>query len=587
LVWHRRAAWWNWLRTRTNHLKVILGATTVFVLAVFLFGGMKSWNFMQHDNSFCTGCHIMEQPFQRFAAGAGKHDTLKCHDCHQQSLFASTRQLVLWVADRPEKIGVHAPVPNGRCESCHMIPGGRQPFQHALFLAGHKVHFESDSAPLQNLSCAKCHGEEIHRFVPSAGACQQSGCHEDKSIRLAGMAKLPAIKCTTCHAFTADLPPLASRDSAVRAMIPSLRQCLACHGMEGRPTGYIAAKDPHKGSCGSCHDVHRDTLPSDARTRCVTCHTDLSRSAFHNGVNHKAVQAQCLLCHQPHAASVDASDCVTCHTAVQKRGQFHPPLPFDTNAVLRKRIGAGATEPIRLEKAEDPPPDHRGKGDALPEDPPPRGPAMVATPPPDTFPHSRHTSLPCLTCHAVNTTNRLVFEVPRGCDLCHHQSLIGGTVNPADCARCHAAAALAAPRPMTVQVTMPGKSPLARTVGFRHEVHQGTPCGICHQAPNTEPPDSIRTCLACHDLHHDTQRNCSACHNRPETPAAHSRTTHVGCDACHTPARIATLTPSRNLCLTCHAAQLAHQPGRECTTCHFLETPEEFRPRLMRAGNAG
>ncbi|HEY8062516.1 MAG TPA: hypothetical protein VID74_06950, partial [Gemmatimonadales bacterium] len=76
------------------------------------------------------------------------------------------------------------------------------------------------------------------------------------------------------------------------------------------------------------------------------------------------------------------------------------------------------------------------------------------------------------------------------------------------------------------------------------------------------------------------------CHFRAETPAAHSRTTHTGCDVCHTPARIAALVPDRNFCLTCHAPQQTHQPGRECTTCHFLITPEAFRPRLLRGTGA-
>jgi hypothetical protein len=137
---------------------------------------------------------------------------------------------------------------------------------------------------------------------------------------------------------------------------------------------------------------------------------------------------------------------------------------------------------------------------------------------------------------------------------------------------------------MTVTVSMPGRVPQPRTVGFQHATHQDTPCATCHQAPNTEPPDSIRTCLACHAAHHGTERTCSTCHNRAETPAAHSRTTHVGCDACHTPTVIAALVPGRTFCLVCHRPQQQHQPGRECTTCHFLQTPAQFQPRLMQAG---
>lgn len=583
-LWRRRAALWLWLKTRTRGLKFALGGAAVVALAVMLFGGMTSWNYMQHENAFCTGCHIMERPFRRFSAGAGRHEELKCHDCHQQSIFASTRQMVLWVAERPEKIGVHAPVPNARCESCHQLPDGRKRWQHALFLAGHKVHFGSDSSALDSLTCATCHGAEVHKFIPSAGACQQSGCHENKKIRMRAMARLPEIKCTTCHAFTADIPALASRDSAVRAMIPSAVQCLSCHGMTGKPAGYVEGKDPHKGSCGTCHDIHLDSLPSDARARCATCHKDLARSAFHNGANHKRVQTQCLVCHDAHAASVDPSDCVTCHTKVQKRGLFKPPLPFDTNLVIRRRVGPATGESV-VHSTQELLQDHRGKGDALPEDPPPprAPPTSQPTPPADSFPHRRHLSLPCLTCHAVNSSRKLVFEVPRGCDLCHHQSLIAGTVNATDCARCHTAAKRAAPSPTVVTVTLPNKAPVARTIGFSHNVHLKTPCSTCHQAPATTPPDSIRTCQACHDQHHTENRNCAACHSRAETPPAHTRASHERCDACHTPSRIAPLSPSRSFCITCHLPQRDHKPAGECSTCHFLSPPAEFRARLTGA----
>jgi hypothetical protein len=589
LVWIRRHRILNWLKTRRRGVQWTMAGCAVLVLALAAFAGGKSWHYMQHDNGFCTGCHIMERPFGRFGVFAGKHDNRACHDCHQQSLYASTRQLVLWVANRPSEIGKHAPVPNSRCESCHQLATGKKPWQHALWLAGHKAHFESDSAPLRGLLCVKCHGAEIHRFLPSTRTCQQEGCHVNQQVKLGKMAKLPEISCVTCHAFTADLPALADRDSAAHALIPSQKQCLSCHGMQGKPPGYVAAKDPHKGLCGSCHDVHKDLSPADARTSCQRCHADVASNPFHAGVNHRRIATQCLVCHQPHAASVDASDCVGCHTAVQKRGKFHPPLPFDTNRVVRRRVspppGAAASE------IEDQPQEHRGKGDALPDVRPPirdAPPAALRTAS-DSFPHARHTSLPCLTCHVVSRNSSkygLVFEVPRGCDLCHHQSLMAGTVDAKDCTRCHRPDALAVPRPTPVAIAVGAGPPAVRNVAFRHERHQRLACSTCHQPPAPTPPDSIRTCKACHAQHHSAERNCVSCHFRAETPAAHSRTTHTGCDVCHTPARIAALVPGRNFCLTCHAPQQTHQPGRECTTCHFLMTPEAFRPRLLRGTGA-
>lgn len=592
-AWRRRLALLQWVRTRNRQIQLTLAGSVAVVLLVAAFAGKKSWDYMQHDNGFCTGCHVMEKPFGKFQETAGKHNDRKCHDCHQQSIFASTRQLVLWVSNRPTDIGKHAPVPNSRCESCHQLLQGKKAWEHIRYLAGHKAHFESDSTSLKDLQCVTCHGAEVHRFIPSARTCQQSGCHINQSIKLVRMKALPEINCVTCHAFTADLPALADRDSARRAMVPSQTQCRSCHQMDGKPAGYVLAKDPHKGSCGSCHDVHAHALPIDAKATCTSCHKDLSSSAFHNGKSHQRVKSQCLTCHNPHAASVDASDCVGCHNSVRGRSRFRPPLPFDTNAVLKRRIATtgiaiprhtaaeAVATPVGPDALE-----HRGKGDALPEDPPPRWDSGVPALS-DTFPHARHTSLACLTCHTVNrATSGLTFAAPRGCDLCHHQSLLAGKVAATDCARCHDRAKLAAPRPTMVQVRVGTRAPIARSVPFRHERHQVLTCASCHQAPNTVPPDSVRRCTACHEQHHDPQRDCTSCHNRAENRTTHTRATHVACDACHTTSRVATLTPSRNFCLTCHQPQRDHQSAAECTTCHFLASPAEFRRHLLR-GSAG
>ncbi len=587
--WHHRAEALVWVRTRSTQIKLILGMSAAAILLVLAFTGKTSWDYMQHDNGFCTGCHVMEKPFGKFQEHAGKHSKLKCHDCHQQSIFASTRQLVLWVSNRPTDIGKHAPVPNERCESCHTATPGKKVWQHVRNLAGHKAHFESDSTPLEGLKCVTCHGAEVHRFLPSARSCQQAGCHVNQSIKLVGMKSLPEINCVTCHAFTADLPALADQDSARKALIPSQEQCRTCHQMDDKPKGYVLATDPHKGSCGSCHDVHADSLPREAKARCENCHKDLASSAFHNGKNHQRVKTQCLTCHDPHAASADASDCVGCHTTVRGRGKHRPPLPFDTNAVLRRRIAeAPAIAPMRVEAdaAQDVlESGHRGKGDALPEDPPPgREPRPGASPsaPADTFPHARHTSLPCITCHTVNRSKSgLSFEAPRGCDLCHHQSVIAGRVDAADCARCHSRDRLAAGIPAVVAVRVGTHPSVPRAVSFRHEGHQSLVCATCHQGPSTVPPDSVRNCTGCHVPHHTAARDCASCHSLASNRTAHTRAAHVACDACHTPGRIAELTPTRSFCVTCHAAQRTHQPTAECTTCHFLTSPAEYRRQLV------
>ena len=83
---------------------LVTGAAAV--LLGFAGFDVVGYDYMEHNNGFCTGCHVMKEPFQRFAGS--KHDSLSCHACHQQSMYANARQLYLWVAERPEKIGKHA-----------------------------------------------------------------------------------------------------------------------------------------------------------------------------------------------------------------------------------------------------------------------------------------------------------------------------------------------------------------------------------------------------------------------------------------------------------------------------------------------
>jgi hypothetical protein len=159
-----------------------------------------------------------------------------------------------------------------------------------------------------------------------------------------------------------------------------------------------------------------------------------------------------------------------------------------------------------------------------------------------------------------------------------------GKVAAKDCVRCHRAEVLARPRVTTVNVSVGNRLPVGRPVGFRHDRHARVACADCHRPPGVTPPDSVRTCAGCHDQHHEAARDCLQCHNRAETPAAHARAQHAGCDACHTRARVAALVPTRTFCLTCHAKLREHQPGKECSTCHFLETPAEYQRHLVRGG---
>ncbi len=134
-------------------------------------------------------------------------------------------------------------------------------------------------------------------------------------------------------------------------------------------------------------------------------------------------------------------------------------------------------------------------------------------------------------------------------------------------------------------MTVPEHAPRPRTVSFQHTEHAELTCKECHTTPVSLAPNSeTKGCVACHEQHHTKADDCAACHAGGEIGAPHTppAAAHEGCDACHTPARIAELTPSRAFCLTCHQPQATdHHAPQECTLCHLDATPAEWRSRLV------
>lgn len=603
-LWSRRAAIRHWLALRRRGVKVALGVAAAAAAAGVAGAGVAGWNYVQHDNGFCTGCHVMGPAYERFTRS--EHDSLSCHDCHQQSLLASMRQLYLWVAERPHQIGPHAKVPSQVCARCHVTGSGRAVWQRIASTAGHRTHLESDSAALKGIQCVTCHGLEVHRFAPVDSTCAQAGCHVNIQITMGRMRGQTSLHCVTCHRFTREVPALFPRDSARGRLVPGVGECFSCHEMRMLLAEFDPARDPHAGTCGACHNPHTQARPQDAAATCVGCHAGWRAEPFHVGARHRRVATQCTLCHQPHAAKVDPSDCAGCHEAVRARrarvgGRWlAPPLPFDTAKALRRvsqRSSTLAPLPPAVAGSAAPAGVVRGPNAGAELEPGP-GPRTRGTPARalvsgpsgatavrDTFPHDRHKSLACLTCHvSAREHGRLTFQPPRGCQICHHEA-------PAelDCGRCHTAAELAAPVAATVKVAAAGAPPRTHTARFEHAAHRDLRCVACHTIPVTlAAPDAVARCQACHNDHHAAGQPCGACHalDAEEGREAHAppERAHVACDACHAPEVVARLAPDRAFCLMCHPAQREHYTARECTVCHLQGAPEAVRPLLSEQG---
>ncbi|HEV2671338.1 MAG TPA: hypothetical protein VGU74_09610, partial [Gemmatimonadales bacterium] len=235
---------------------------------------------------------------------------------------------------------------------------------------------------------------------------------------------------------------------------------------------------------------------------------------------------------------------------------------FDTTRVQR-RVSVAPERPLKI------------KGDAPP--------LLDLTAAPDSFSHSRHKKLPCITCHVAARNTRLTFTPPRGCQLCHHQA-------PAknDCGRCHGTGPTGEQQ-VPVVVAVAQRAPRERAVAFRHEQHASQKCVACHTTEVTLEAQPAVACRACHEPHHAAGRECRTCHGAVDPKAAHASLAdaHIACDNCHLEDVVAQLVPNRSFCQTCHADKANHHTERECTTCHFLASPDEFRVHLRKAEGDG
>ncbi len=314
LCWRRRGQVAHWMRTRSRALQIGMGLTVVAALFAAAFVGAAGYDYTQHSNEFCVSCHVMDPSFTRFSES--EHAELTCHDCHQQPVTASLRQVYLWMTERPEEIGEHAPVPNQVCANCHIVQDPDSTWQRISATAGHRIHLESDSTVLQDAQCVGCHGVTIHRFQPSSQTCGQSECHGDRETLPLGemVTDTTALHCVLCHGFTGGVDERGPRAAAFTRIVPEEGNCRACHEMAQVLERFDVDLDPHQGVCGDCHNPHQDEDPADALQRCATagCHTNPeATSPFHR--DQHALVPECTDCHDAHTW-VAPTECLSCHT---------------------------------------------------------------------------------------------------------------------------------------------------------------------------------------------------------------------------------------------------------------------------------
>ncbi|HSM07571.1 MAG TPA: hypothetical protein VLA33_00960 [Gemmatimonadota bacterium] len=557
-------AWWS---SRTRPLQIGLTAGAAIVLVFVVSGSVVSWDYMQHDNDFCTGCHVMGPAYQRFTESG--HSELSCHDCHQQSIFASTRQLHLWIKDRPEEIGEHSPVPTQVCAECHIASDPADNWRQIAATAGHVAHLESDSSALADVQCVTCHGQEVHQFRPADQTCGQVGCHEADAteIVLGAMTEETGLHCVTCHEFTAERAMLASIDSVAGPLTPGLRQCTSCHEMETLWADYDPAADPHDARCGACHNPHEQENPELALKSCTGagCHSRPDTlTTFHVGLP-QDVTEDCTSCHLPHVWERDGDDCGSCHTDI----------PGATAAASRTVAAATtsaspAPHPVVTLAASEGAPQTALQylhADAT------AAPAAFEMPQQVSFGHAEHTSVACTECHSNRSQHgEVTVRTQSDCFSCHHST---NTAQVQGCGSCHGEVELGRVRQVTTMLELSvGEGRRPRALPFDHDAHTELRCVDCHGGGIRQ---SVQTsCAACHEDHHrpEATASCASCHAEYRTPV-HTADVHTrGCtgSGCHSEPRYSRMDRTREFCATCHQDMIEHEPGQPCMNCHLVPT---------------
>ena len=575
-VWKHRVALWAWWTSRPRYVQATIAVSALTVAAAGLFSGLYGYNYVMHENDFCQSCHIMDTAWNRFQVSA--HKDIQCHGCHRQPLYVSSVELFWWVTERRMTVPPHDKVPSKVCAECHMREGTDSARTLVTLTAGHALHLKSTNPKLKNVQCVTCHGRDFHQFKPTSFSCTQSGCHFNQKVNLGAMSTQGFQHCTSCHDFKGLVPPGTTPVQAALALVPKVMDCTSCHAMTQNIKHFDLALDPHKGNCGMCHDVHKNTVPGDAFKTCASggCHADAQKlTAFHRGLGNHAL-TECGMCHQAHSWKVNGNDCKSCHTTINQdrpaaRRLSALRLPNRLRPAVRR--GGRSRGVIRLasfvSRPGVPAPYPAVQGTARPSAAAP--PQRAHAPSDSGFLHSRHTSVGCTSCHSTDVSHGgLKFSRPAGCTACHHSAK-----QRVSCTGCHDVRTLSERAMPMVFAISARRTPVTRSVGFTHALHGSLACAKCHATPGDRTVTS--TCASCHASHHTAEAECARCHTTART--GHDRDSHAGCAGCHTDVTVAALAPSRNVCLTCHQEQRTHYPARDCATCHALADHGMMRAR--------
>lgn len=286
--------------------------------------------------ALCITCHAGKKAadIKGKVHSPAVRDCLKCHDPHQSD---NKNQLLKGTAGGTKdenlclachKIGTDVPRGGSRhaaldmgCDACHVTHKTGDPIQREF------AYHLTKGTPQLCLDCHDAKGEALvkaHQNQPFAAADCLS-CHDPHQSRSPKLMQKFAHQpfadksCDTCHA-----PAKAGKVVLTQADAKSL--CVTCHS--DKPEQIAKAKVQHPGAagdCTDCHNPHAGKSPGfpkpNAVSVCLTCHADQAAQGKKAHLHQPAFEQGCATCHEPHGgenfkllrATTPNNLCLECH----------------------------------------------------------------------------------------------------------------------------------------------------------------------------------------------------------------------------------------------------------------------------------
>jgi hypothetical protein len=248
----------------------------------------------------------------------GKHQELKCEDCHLMKSGETGVLSFRWIGVSRECYQCHTTPHGGEvdldCQACHTQDawGGKA----LLFRHNRDSAFKLIGAHVE-VDCDKCHPDKV--FKPLSSACVD--CHDDAHDGQLGR------DCEQCHTTWKwkDARDVFDHDTHTSYTLVGAHRsldCSQCHSVQ------------YKGIPSQCAACHKDPHNEKWGTDCEQCHNSwnwnqVDIKKFNHGkhtdfpLQGKHAALDCSACHiENNMIEVSGTTCVACHTESYHKGEL-------------------------------------------------------------------------------------------------------------------------------------------------------------------------------------------------------------------------------------------------------------------------